>query len=50
MTKTVAIWLAVLTILYVTHLAGDLLQARRLRALEARLKELESPGRRTPAP
>lgn len=40
MTRTVAIWLVVLTILYFAHLVGDVLQARRLRALEKHVKGL----------
>jgi hypothetical protein len=38
--KWAAIWLSVLTILYLVNLVGDLWQARRLRALEKRVREL----------
>jgi hypothetical protein len=36
-----AIWLSFLTLLYVINLVGDFLQARRVRALEERIKKLE---------
>ena len=39
--KWVAIWLSFLTLLYVINLIGDFLQARRIRALEERIKKLE---------
>lgn len=39
--KWVAIWLSFLTLLYVINLVGDFLQARRIRALEERIKKLE---------
>ncbi len=42
--KWAAIWLSVLTVLYVVNLVGDFLQARRLRALEERLAKLEAGG------
>ncbi len=41
MTKAVAIWLAVLTILYVVNLTSDLIRERHIRNLEARLRKLE---------
>jgi hypothetical protein len=36
-----AIWLSFLTLLYVINLVGDFLQARRVRALEERIRKLE---------
>ncbi len=36
-----AIWLSFLTLLYVVNLVGDFIQARRVRALEERIKKLE---------
>jgi hypothetical protein len=39
--KWVAIWLSFLTLLYVINLVGDFIQARRVRALEERIKKLE---------
>ncbi len=39
--KWAAIWLSFLTLLYVINLIGDFLQARRVRALEERIKKLE---------
>jgi hypothetical protein len=39
--RWVAIWLSFLTLLYVVNLVGDFVQARRLRALEERIKKLE---------
>ena len=42
MTKAVAIWLSVLTVLYLVNLVGDLLSARRIRELEAKVRELEA--------
>jgi hypothetical protein len=39
--KWVAIWLSFLTLLYVINLVGDFIQARRVRALEERVKKLE---------
>jgi len=39
--KWAAIWLTVLTILYVVHLVADLVQGARVRRLEARLAALE---------
>jgi hypothetical protein len=39
--KWAAIWLSFLTLLYVINLIGDFVQARRVRALEERIKKLE---------
>ncbi|HUU57282.1 MAG TPA: hypothetical protein VMW93_08065 [bacterium] len=39
--KWAAIWLSFLTLLYVINLVGDFIQARRVRALEERIKKLE---------
>jgi hypothetical protein len=39
--KWAAIWLSFLTLLYVINLVGDFIQARRVRALEERVKKLE---------
>jgi hypothetical protein len=39
--KWAAIWLSFLTLLYVVNLIGDFIQARRVRALEERIKKLE---------
>jgi hypothetical protein len=39
--RWVAIWLSFLTLLYVINLIGDFVQARRVRALEERIKKLE---------
>jgi hypothetical protein len=39
--KWAAIWLSFLTLLYLINLAGDFIQARRVRALEGRIKKLE---------
>jgi hypothetical protein len=39
--KWAAIWLSFLTLLYVINLVGDFIQARRVRALEDRIKKLE---------
>ena len=39
--KWAAIWLSFLTLLYVINLVGDFIQARRVRALEERIKMLE---------
>ena len=39
--KWAAIWLSFLTLLYVINLVGDFIQARRVRALEQRIKKLE---------
>ena len=41
MDKGAVIWLSVLTALYIANLVGDILEARRLRALEKRFRELE---------
>lgn len=43
--KWVAIWLSFLTLLYVINLVGDFIQARRVRALEERIKKLEDAAR-----
>jgi len=42
--KWAAIWLSFLTLLYLINLVGDFLQARRVRALEERVKQLEAKG------
>ena len=39
--RWVAIWLSFLTLLYLINLIGDFVQARRVRALEDRIKKLE---------
>jgi hypothetical protein len=43
--KWVAIWLSFLTLLYLINLVGDFIQARRVRALEERIKKLEDAAR-----
>lgn len=43
--KWAAIWLSFLTLLYVINLVGDFIQARRVRALEERIKKLEDAAR-----
>lgn len=39
--KWAAIWLSVLTVLYVVNLIGDFLQAKRFAELKRRVAELE---------
>ena len=41
MDKGAIIWLSFLTVLYVANLIGDVLEARRLRNLAKRVRELE---------
>jgi len=43
--KWATIWLSFLTLLYVINLVGDFIQARRVRALEERIKKLEDAAR-----
>ena len=41
MEKSTAIWLSVLTILYIIHLIAGIIQGARIRHLQARVKRLE---------